>query len=60
MCAFTPTADTRPWADECMDGRGVFTPREGGTFRRPPAVRAALAATTRAVSGGHACAVSLA
>lgn len=41
MCAFTPTADTRPWADECMDGRACPRPVKEGPSAAPRGARGA-------------------
>lgn len=41
MCAFTPTADTRPWADECMDGRACPRPVKEGPSAAPCSARGA-------------------
>lgn len=41
MCAFTPTADTRPWADECMDGRACSRPVKEGPSAAPRGARGA-------------------
>lgn len=41
MCAFTPTADTRPWADECMDGRARSRPVKEGPSAAPCGARGA-------------------